>query len=95
MASSVVLWTGDKLGSFTVNIDWREIFRPTVDFFWKFISNDGNRRKVLILIAVILFFKRLRYRINHDNRESEQREKARIWEEEKIKAKKKANEELK
>lgn len=87
MASSIFFWTGDAAGSFTVNIDRREMFRPTIDFFQKFLFTDGNRRKVTLLIVVVLFINRVRIKTRHDNREAREREKARIREEEKKKYK--------
>lgn len=89
MEPTVIIWTGENLGAFSVNVDqWKmmwEIWDGLRKVFWA----DGMRKKALILLAVViafvlikLWFRRMDAKKRHENWENKERERARIWKEE-------------
>jgi len=82
MEPTVIMWTGENLGGFTVNVDQRQMTKDLFSGLRKIFWANGNRWKLLIFFAVIFLFVRFKARIRRKNWENNEREKARIWKEE-------------
>ena len=82
MEPTVIMWTGENLGKFTLNADQRQITKDLFNSLWKVFWANGNRWKLLIIFIVILLFARLKARDNRKSWKNKEREKARIWKEE-------------
>ncbi len=79
MEPTVTISTG---GIINLNIDQWKMMSDLWNGLRKVFGANGNRWKLLIIFAVILFFARLKNRHKHKARENKEREKARIWKEE-------------
>lgn len=86
MEPTVIMWTGENLGKFTVNVDQGKMLGDLWDGLRKVFWADGMRKKTLLLIAVVIGFlliklwmRRLDEKKRHKEREEKERERANIW----------------
>lgn len=91
MEPTVIMWTGENLGAFSVNTD--QVMGNTLnvftDFFSKFFSNPDNVKNTIIVVVVLVIFALIKMWTRrkddarrHEDREAKERERANIWKEE-------------